>query len=221
VVPKGTFDAPHRRNHGAALANGQYIYYVDADMELQPDVVAEAVALCTGDMKAVILPEDSFGEGPWARAKNLERRCYWGDDTVEAPRFFPVPVWNELGGLDESLGGGGDDWDLYEKFKERGYRAARTQSLVRHNEGALSLKKLMKKRFMYGRDSAKYVAKRPAAGLISYFPIRMAYLRNWRLFLSRPMDSVCFVVMRTFEYGAGAVGAIYSTVRPGKKLEHA
>jgi glycosyltransferase involved in cell wall biosynthesis len=212
-VAAGTFDAPHKRNYGVSKASGSFVYYVDADMELTPTVIEEAVALCNQGAAAVILPEDSFGEGIWAQAKNLERRCYWGDDTVEAPRFFKKEVWIELGGLDEALGGGGDDWDLYQKLKDGGYQVARTKSMVMHNEGKLSLIKLCKKRFMYGRDSAQYIQKRPKAGLMSYFPIRLAYIRNWRLFVARPVDSIAFIVMRSAEYLAGFAGVIYTMLR--------
>ena len=210
-VKAGFFDAPFRRNYGVEKAKGKFVYYVDADMELSESVVQEAVERCMSEnYDAVIIPEDSFGDGVWAQAKNLERRCYWGDDTVEAPRFVRRDVWLKLGGLDSSLGGGGDDWDFYEKLRENGYRVARVKSLVMHNEGNLSLKRLMRKRFMYGRDSIRYISKRPTTGVKSYFPIRMAYIRNWRLFVDRPGDSCAFVVMRVAEYGAGASGIIYS-----------
>jgi glycosyltransferase involved in cell wall biosynthesis len=212
-TPKGTFDAPHRRNYGVKKAKGVYVYYVDADMVLTKNVVKESVILCDAVYDAAIVAEDSFGEGVWAKAKNLERRCYWGDGTVEAPRFFRKTVWDSLGGLDESLGGGGDDWDLYQKLKDNNHKVGRVRSFVMHNEGQLELKKLIKKRFMYGRDSAKYIAKRPAQGARSYFPLRKAYIRNWRLFVKRPVDSYHFVIMRTAEYGAGFAGIVYSTLK--------
>lgn len=212
-VPKGTFDAPHKRNYGVNKAKGAYVYYVDADMELQPNVVKEAVLLAEKGAAAIIVPEDSFGEGIWAQAKNLERRCYWGDDTIEAPRFFKKTVWKELGGLDESLGGGGDDWDLHQKVKDKGYKVARTKSLVMHNEGNLSLKALCRKRFMYGRDTFKYIQKRPTSGSASYFPIRKAFLKNWLLFAKRPKDTGAFLIMRSAEYFAGFSGIVYSIMK--------
>jgi len=77
-IPKGLFDAPHKRNYGVKKAKGKYIYLLDADMELTPNVVSDAVKLCEiSDFDAVIVHEDSYGEGIWAGAKNLERRCYW------------------------------------------------------------------------------------------------------------------------------------------------
>lgn len=209
-VAKGIFDAPHKRNFGVKEASGSYVYYVDADMELQPNVIKEAVALCRKGYAAVIVPEDSFGQGMWARAKNLERRCYWGDDTVEAPRFFQKKVWQQVGGLDETIGGGGDDWDLYQKLQSKGLKTGRTKSLALHNEGNLRLWSLIKKRFMYGRETVKYIVKRPKAGIISYFPIKKSYLKNWRLFLTRPIDTGAFLIMRTGEYCAGFAGIIYS-----------
>ncbi len=208
-VKKGLFDAPHKRNYGVKKAKGKYIYYVDADMLLTPAVVQEAVdKMATYD--AVIIAEDSFGEGIWARAKNLERQCYWGDDTIEAPRFVKKSVWNKLGGLDEILGGGGDDWDLYQKLLENGYKVGRIKSLTMHNEGKLKLTKLVKKRFMYGRDSLRYITKRPATASLSYFPIRKSYIKNWRLFAKRPVDTCAFIVMRTAEYTGAFFGILYS-----------
>jgi len=212
-VTVGTFDAPHKRNYGAKKAKGKYIYYVDADMELTKYVVEEAVDLCQKGCSAVIVHEDSFGEGVWARAKNLERRCIWGDDTQEAPRFVVKQVWDKLGGLDESLGGGGDDWDLFEKLKEGNYKVSRIKSLVMHNEGKLSLIKLIKKRFMYGRDSIKYVQKRPKLALLSYFPLKKCYIISWREFIKRPIDTVFFIIMRSSEYIAAAIGVAYSVYK--------
>lgn len=217
-VPSGTFDASYKRNYGAKRAKGEYIYWMDADMELPKYLVAEAVKLCKQGYGAVILPEDSFGTGIWSRAKNLERRCYWGDDSVECPRFFKRSVWEEIGGLDESLGAGGDDLDIHQKVLERGHRVARTKSIVLHNEGNLTLGKLFRKHFMYGKDTIRYFYKRPKQSVISYFPVRVAYVKNIPLFLSRPIDAVLFVIMRSTEYTAGLLGLL-STLIPSKTMK--
>ncbi len=212
-VEKGVFDAPHKRNFGVAKAKGKFVYYVDADMELPRNLINEAVKKCNEGFDALIIAEDSFGIGVWAKAKNLERRCYWGDDSVEAPRFFKKSVWQKVGGLDISIGGGGDDWDLYQKILEKGYKVGRTKNTVKHNEGNLKISKLIKKRFMYGRETVKYIKKRPHAAISSYFPLRMSYIRHWKMFLSRPFDTGAFLIMRTSEYLAGGAGVLYSIIK--------
>lgn len=212
-VKKGLFDAPYKINYGVKKAKGEYIYWVDADMELTKNVVLDAVRICKLGADAVIVPEESFGEGVWARAKQLERRCYWGDDTVESPRFLKASIWKAIGGFDESLGGGGNDWDLYLKVKEYGGKVKRTKKLVMHNEGNLKLTKLMKKRFMYGREAMSYISKRPKASFISFFPIRKAFIKNWKLFIPRPIDTLAFIIMRFAEYSAGFLGIIYAKAK--------
>ena len=206
----GLFDAPYKRNLGMDKATGEYVYWMDADMELPKNLIREAVALCKKRYDAVVLPEDSFGIGIWAAAKNLERRCYWNDNTVECARFYKKSVWKSIGGFDESLGAGGDDLDLAQKLLEKGYRVGRTKSIVRHNEGNLTFVKLYKKKFMYGREIINYFFKRPKSSFISYFPLRPAYVRNWKLMLKHPHITLVFVFMRIVEYIAGLAGVIYS-----------
>lgn len=209
-LKKGSFDASYKRNYGAKKAKGEYVYWVDADMELSKKVIEEAVTICKKRKDAVIVREDSFGQGIWARAKNLERRCYWGDNTVESPRFYKHSVWDAIGGFDESLGAGGDDFDLHMKLLEKGYQVGRTKNVVMHNEGNLELSKIFKKHFLYGRDVMKYIRKRPKASLVSYSPIRLAYIRNIKLLLSRPFDTCVFIFMRIVENFAGVLGIAHS-----------
>lgn len=212
-VPKGTFDAPYKRNYGVKKAKGKYVYYVDADMELSKNLIREAILLCESKFDALIIPEDSFGEGIWASAKNLERRCYWGDKMIEAPRFFNKNVWIKVGGLDVALASGRDDGDLYWKLIENNYKIGRTKNIVMHNEGRLTAKKLFQKKFFYGKDVTKYISKRPKIGILSYFPIRMSYIKNWKMFLSRPKDSMIFIFMKTIEVAGGMTGMLYSFVK--------
>lgn len=209
-VEKGIFDAPHKRNHGMAEAKGKYVYWLDADMTLPENLISEAVALCQNGADAVILPEDSFGVGIWAKAKQLERRCYWGDDTVESPRFYKKSVWEDIGGFDLSLGAGGDDIDLTQKLIEKNYKIKRTKNIVLHNEGNLQLKNLFKKRYMYGREMTGYLKKRPGSWIASYNPVKPSYIKNWRHFVKNPLIMLSFLFMRIVEYTGGLMGFLHS-----------
>ena len=210
-VKRGLYDATDKRNYGANLAKGEYIYNVDDDMELTPNVVDEAVKLCDRGFDAVIIPEDSFGVGPWARAKNLERRFFWGDDTIESPRFFKKRVWDKLGGFDKKMGSA-EDRDMHQRVLEAGYKVARTKYIVMNNEGKLTLKQVFQKQFKYKREILKYIQRRPLVGIKSYIPLRRSHIVNWRMFASRPGDTILFVIMKTVESIAGAAGILYSLV---------
>lgn len=203
-----------------AKSKGEYVYWLDADMELPKNLIDEAVHLAKKGFDGIILPEDSFGIGMWARTKQFERRCYWGDMTVESPRFFTKKAWDDIGGFDLSLGAGGDDIDLTYKLKENGYAIARTVGIVRHNEGNLSIGKLFKKRFMYGREMIHYLKKRPQSWVTSYNPIKLSYFRNWKEFLLHPTYAVLLPIMRIIEYAGGLAGFIYALVKQkGRKID--
>lgn len=210
-VSKGLYDASSKRIYGASKTAGQYIYHVDADMEVSKNVIAEAVSLCNKGFHAVVVPEDSFGEGIWARAKNLERRFFWGDETIESARFFVKEVWDILGGFDKKMGSA-EDRDLHQRTLEAGYKIGRTKNMVMHNEGKLTLWYLIKKSFSYKREIIKYIHRRPFVGLKSYIPIRRAHIIHWKMFISRPVDTFFLIIMKTVETLAGILGIIYSVL---------
>lgn len=208
---QGRFDATFKRNLGAKNAKGTFVYYLDADFQLSPDVVEQAVTACTKEgYQAVIVKEIVKGKGFWTECRWLEQECYWGDDNVEAPRFFNKSIWEKLGGLDEGLGAGCDDWDMYQRFLKLGYKAKRIQAPLIHNEGEISLSQIARKAYLYGRDVSKFVNKNPKGGVVYFFPIRPAYIRNWKLFVRYPNLGVGLVILRTVEYMAGAMGIIAS-----------
>lgn len=215
-VPKvkyGLFDATGKRNYVKNKTNGAFIYHIDADMELTKHVIRDAVKLCNHGFDAVTIPEDSFGEGPWADAKKLERRFFWGDITIESPRFFKKRVWDTVGGYDEHMGAGGEDRDLAIKTRLAGYSVGRINSMVMHNEGMLQLTQIFKKQFMYKREVLKYIQKRPLMGIVGYFPLRKAHFTHWRMFTSNPKDTFLFVIMMIVESVAALLGMIYSLIR--------
>jgi GT2 family glycosyltransferase len=202
------FSAPAQRNAGAAHATGDYIYYVDADMILPPSLIAECVDLLQDHLAdAVIVPERSFGIGYWARIKAFERSFYSGDDLVEAPRFVRADVWRSLGGLDISVGGN-DDWDFHIRLRAGGYRVVRARQEVLHNEGRVTLRRLARKRYIYGRYSYAFLRKHGMSRALAHYNPLRRYLSNKTRLATHPLDTVALAVMRTVEYGAGAAGML-------------
>src|ERR1700694_6235092 len=202
----GTFSAPDQRNDGAARATGEFVYYVDADMVLPPELIDQCVSLMNEEAAdAVIVPERAFGLGFWSSVKAFERSFYSGDNLVEAPRFVRLSVWKALGGLDVSVGGN-DDWDFHMRLQKRGYRVARVTFEVLHNEGRLSLGRLARKRFVYGRYVRRFVKKHGLGRAMKHYDPFRRYLTRPDHLVRHPVKTVGLVLMRGVEYGAGAVG---------------
>lgn len=204
------FGAPFQRNYGFKQSMGEFVYYVDADMELPEGLIEECVGIMkeNNEYKALIIAEESFGIGFWAKCKWLERRTYWGDDLVEAPRFFEKKSIEAMGYLDDTVGA--DDWDLALRIRQAGHLIGRTKNYVMHNEGVLTLGKLIKKRFLYGKDAYKFGKKHGGKKFIQYFnPFRASYFRHFGFLLSHPILLVGMIGMRMCEYSGGGAGMIY------------
>ena len=201
-----------QRNHGASQAGGAYLLFVDSDMVLDPDVVAECVAAARDGADAAIIPEVSFGDGFWARCKALERSCYVGDDDIEAARFYERELFWRLGGFDEELNGP-EDWDLSRRAKSTGARIARVPSVIQHDEGRLQLGSLLRKKFRYGKSYPAYRQKHRGAASRQSTLVRPGFARHRGRLASEPITGIGMLVMKSLELVAGAAGALTAVVR--------
>src|SRR3989344_5031703 len=148
------------RNIGAKKSTGDYLLFIDADMKLDKNVIDE----CRGfikksDIKALIIPEESIGEGFWAKCRQLEKKCYLGDDRIEAARFFEKKAFWNVGGWDEKMVSG-EDWALTRRIRSK-YRIGRIESSIYHNEYKLTLWRAIKKKFYYASVSGIYLENNP------------------------------------------------------------
>lgn len=199
------------RNLGAKVSKGQYLFFLDADMALSPDVISECVSTIKSlpdSFKALIIPEESIGEGFWTKCRILEKRCYVGDNYIEAARFFHKGSFWKVNGWDKTMISG-EDWDLTRRIKKH-YKVGRISSLIYHNEHKLSLLNAARKKFYYASKSLSYLKKNPAnIRNIILFIIRPAYLRNWKLLFSDPLHSLGMLILKSTEFIAGLAGLAY------------
>lgn len=191
-----------QRNHGASLASGQLLLFIDADMVLDPEVVAEgARILATGDAPAVIIPEETVGRGFWTACRALERDCYNGDDTIEAARFYTRAAFTGAGGFDTELNGG-EDWDLSRRVA-RNRRLPRTRAIIHHDEGRTQLGTVYKKRRYYAPGYLAYARKHGRSATARGNPIfRAAYVRNWRTLGRHPLLTAGIFTLKAVELAA-------------------
>lgn len=201
-----------QRNFGAQKAQGEYLIFLDSDIELTPDVVQECIEIANGEYDVITFPELIIGDGFWAKCRALEALCYLGDDTVEAPRFYNKKVFFSLGGFDEELNGP-EDWDLREKALKAGHKIGRIKALTMHHEGQVDPIIRIKKKFYYGKTMGEYIKKHPhiAKAQIPFF--RRCYLRNWKLLVKNPLHTLGFLTLKFGEMLAVALSFVKEKVR--------
>jgi glycosyltransferase involved in cell wall biosynthesis len=107
VPDQSSFNASRARNHGAAAAAGDWLFFVDADVLLRPEALEQVrPALKAGRFFT-----------PWLKDVNEEVVQAYGTF------FCPAADFAAIDGYDEVLEGwGGEDSDLYMRLKIRKLR---------------------------------------------------------------------------------------------------
>ena len=197
-----------QRNYGVNKSKGEYVAIIDSDMELSPKVIESCVnAVEQMKAEAIIIPEESFGEGFWAQCKKLERSFYLGVPWMEAARFFNTNIFKMAGGYDKNMISG-EDWDLSQRVETIG-KIVRIKEFIFHNEGHLKLTTTIKKKFYYAKQFAKYKSKTKSENLSS----RTGLIDRYRLFFKQPLKlfrnpflGIGMLFMKSIEFFVGGLG---------------
>lgn len=203
-----------QRNYGARKSQGEYLFFLDADMEISPSVVQSCVKNIQKSKKIgmVVVPEVSIAKMFWEKVKTFERSFYQqsGDSQIEAERFFKSEIFNKLGGYDEKITGP-EDWDLPEQLKKLGYLSTRIEDLIFHHERINSVWELGRKKYYYGLKSHTYISKNKVSviGAKTIYFLRPVFYKQWKRLLSNPLMSSAMFFMLTIEQVCGGWGYLY------------
>jgi glycosyltransferase involved in cell wall biosynthesis len=207
-----------QRNFGAKHAQGKFVLFIDADMELQPDVL-EACLFTAGkttNIGGIIIPEIPIGYNFFEKVKAFERSLYnkYGDETTDAARFFPKKIFIEVGGYDVTITGP-EDWDLPETIKKKGYEITRVKAQIMHYERIPSVIDLFRKKFYYAKKAHRYLAKQqiPAVSSKTIYFLRPIFYKSWKEYIAHPVLFLGMLFMLSGELVAGGTGFLLGKMK--------
>ena len=206
-----------QRNFGAKKSHGEYVFFMDADMELTLKVVEDCMnRIYKEKLDGVVIPEESKWVNFWGRVKAFERSFYseTGDPVTDAARFFKKTVFIKVGGYDEEITGP-EDWDLPDRIREEGYKIGRSSQKIFHHEQELSLQTLFKKKFYYGLNAHKYLSKHniPVISPKTVYFLRPLFYKNWIRLVRYPTLALAMACMLSVELIGGGLGYIVGRLR--------
>jgi glycosyltransferase involved in cell wall biosynthesis len=131
VVHQENRGLPAARNRGAQEAAGEYLVFLDADDWIRPGFISKLAAAIEADenidgVSHAYCQEElaELGTGIW-------RVPEWDPELLLITNLHPVTAlvrrdrFDAVGGFDESMTGGYEDWELWLKLSERGWRGVR------------------------------------------------------------------------------------------------
>jgi len=193
------------RNFGAKQAHGNFLLFVDSDMELDPRVVEECVNLSINrNADAVIIPEESVGANFVAKCKKMEKTMRLREAYSEAPRFFREEIFKLVGGYAEEMVLG-EDFELVQRLQNMNFNVGRCDAIIKHHEGHISIKKLVSKLYFYGKTLPIYLKKEPSLALKTSSPVR--FVKSVSLLRRQPTYFTGLCVLKLVEYSAYLAGA--------------
>ena len=205
-----TGERTRAKNFGLSKSTGEFLFFVDSDMILQPAVISECVSICLYDERiaGIIIPERSVGSGFWAKVVDFEKSLYAGSK-IESARFFRKSFVMQVGGFDEDIIFY-EESTLHQKLEMQGLTVnKRTNSIILHDEEQLSLRKLLRKKRYYSSNAKLYSLKYPKYAQIQtkiYYRILILTNNcNWKKLIVHPSLTMGIFVLKALQFFASRI----------------
>lgn len=134
VVRKANGGLPSARNAGFAAARGQYILPLDSDDWLEPEFLEKVYAALVGQKEAAfafaIARLEGEASGVLRKNYNFFEQLFFNQ--LPYCLLMPRRIWQEVGGYDETMRKGYEDWDFNIRLGAKGYYGLAVQEPLFH-----------------------------------------------------------------------------------------
>jgi glycosyltransferase involved in cell wall biosynthesis len=124
VMHQANVGLPGARNRGIEAARGEYVVTLDADDELAPEYLEKLSAVLDADDNTAFAHcwARLFGDyqAIWA-TRPFNRFQFLLSNSVVGCVVLRKSAWEAVGGYDESMRDGNEDWDLWIRLSEAGF----------------------------------------------------------------------------------------------------
>jgi glycosyltransferase involved in cell wall biosynthesis len=125
-------------NYGVKKSKGDFIFFPDADMTFEGNLLSEGAKLLSNKIEALYIPEIIMGKGLFGKIRNFERSFY-NSTCVDGLRMLRRELFLEIKGFDEhNIAFGPDDWDITKTIKKNTDKISITRSKIFHHETKLN-----------------------------------------------------------------------------------
>lgn len=112
------------RNTGIRNASGTFILPLDADDRIAPDFIENTI--CHKDIVAGWCQEFEQSNKLWEPIPNPTYEDFVKRNQINHCALFKKEMWEELGGYDENMRDGFEDWDFWLRATKAGYKVTVT-----------------------------------------------------------------------------------------------
>lgn len=196
----------HARNIGFSRAKGEILLSIDSDMVLEKTVLQDVASSMDG-FGGLIIPEVGYGDDFISKCKDLEKRCYVGDEIMESARAFSREAFRSVEGYDPGLVFG-EDWDIHYRIKKN-FKIGRIRSRILHIVTPFSFVQDLRKSYLYGKTLPKYVEKGHQPQTSAWLdPKNNFFIRHFPKLIKEPVYATGLFIFKSLEYVAGILGLI-------------
>jgi glycosyltransferase involved in cell wall biosynthesis len=193
-------------NFGVLKSTGQYVYKVDSDFVLDPNVVSECVNKIEEGFDAIVVHNTPDITVSWiAKIRKFETDMYKYNITYSSARFIKRGVFDAIGGFNENITAG-EDYDFQNRINLYNFNTGFIDAEALHLGESKSIGSHLIKYYDYGKDLVNFSALNKKEKNKQLTPFRSVYFNNINNFINNPFTGLIFIGYTFCKFLVGGIG---------------